>query len=148
MPKPTLDPTDLSSVIEVMYAMVSGPAGERDWRLQSVIFHPEARQMRTGVDANGKPWVKIMSLDQYVEDTRAFFRTNDFYEIEVERRVLTFGNIAHAWSVYEARNALSDTGVERRGINSIQLYRNERGHWQIMSMIWDNEREGVSVADT
>lgn len=101
--------------------------------------------MRTGVDAAGEPWIKIMTLDQYAADTSAFFATHDFFEVEVARRVQVFGNIAHAWSVYEARKAPDDKVPERRGINSIQLFRNEAGKWQITSMIWDNERAGVEV---
>jgi hypothetical protein len=144
MPQP-FDPADLSCVIDSMYAMVSGPAGPRDWSLQQSVFHPAARQMRTGVDADGKAWIRIMSLDDYAADTREFFATNDFFEIEVARRVQMFGNIAQVWSVYEARKAPDDSTPERRGINSIQLFRNEIGHWQITSMIWDNERPGVAV---
>ena len=140
-----LDPTSIASVIDAMYAMVSGPKGPRDWRLQRTVFHPDARQMRTGVDATGTPWIKIMTLDDYTADTVAFFAANDFYEIETARRIHTFGNIAHAWSIYEARRAPNDTTPERRGINSIQLYRNDQGRWQIISMIWDNERTGLSV---
>jgi hypothetical protein len=128
-----------------MYAMVSGPAGPRDWRLQSTIFHPEARQMRTGVAADGRPWIKIMSLADYVADTKAFFAANDFFEIEVARRVHEFGNIAHVWSIYEARRAPVDATPERRGINSIQLYRGDDGRWRIISMIWDNERPGLAI---
>ena len=140
-----LDLGDLSAVISAMYAMISGPAGPRDWSVQERIFHPQARQMRTGVDQDGKPWIKIMSLDEYVADTREFFAANDFFEIEIGRSVLEFGNIAHAWSAYEARRSLADATPERRGVNSIQLYRNERGQWQIMSMIWDNERAGLRL---
>ena len=36
---------------------------------------------------------------------------------------------------------------ERRGINSIQLFKDPERGWRIMSMIWDNEREGVSLPD-
>ena len=140
-----LNPKDLSSVIDAMYAMVSGPAGPRDWSTQLKVFHPDARQMRTGVDGQGVPWIKIMTLDEYSADTREFFATQDFFEVEVARRLQVFGNIAQAWSVYEARKAPDDTTPERRGINSIQLFRNELGEWQIMSMIWDNERAGVEV---
>ena len=140
-----LDLGDLSAVISAMYAMISGPAGPRDWSVQERIFHPQARQMRTGVGQDGKPWIKIMSLDEYVADTREFFAANDFFEIEIGRSVLEFGNIAHAWSAYEARRSLADAKPERRGVNSIQLYRNERGQWQIMSMIWDNERAGLRL---
>jgi hypothetical protein len=142
----THDPTSIPAVIEAMYAMVSGPKGPRDWTLQRTVFHPDARQMRTGLDAEGRPWVKIMGLDDYAADTALFFAANDFYEIETARRIHEFGNIAHVWSVYEARRAPGDAAPERRGINSIQLFRDERGHWRIVSMIWDNERAGLSVA--
>lgn len=142
----SFDPTDVGSVVDEMYAMVSGSAGPRDWSRQTEIFHPEARQMRTGVDGDGRPWIKIMSLEQYRADTTPFFAANDFYEIETARRIDVFGNMAQVWSVYEARRAPDDATPERRGINSIQLYRDDRGHWRIMSMIWDNEREGLKVA--
>jgi hypothetical protein len=139
------DPSSLSAVIDTMYAIVSGPKGPRDWSLQRQVFHPNARQMRTGVGADGTPWIKIMTLDEYVADTTPFFAANDFHEIEIARRVRQFGNIAHVWSIYEARKRPDDPDLDRRGINSIQLYRNEKGHWQIMSMIWDNERPGLAV---
>ena len=142
----TLDPTSIDSVIAAMYAMVSGPAGPRDFSLQSQVFRPDARQMRTGVDTSGAPWVKIMTLDEYRADTAPFFAANDFFEIETARRVDQFGNIAQVWSVYEARTNPDDARPERRGINSIQLFCDEHGHWRIMSMIWDNERDGVKVA--
>lgn len=139
------DPTDIGSVVDAMYAMVSGPAGPRDWSLQDRVFHTDARQIRTGVDQNGVPWLKIMGLRDYREDTAAFFASAPFFEVEIARRVDVFGNIAHVWSAYEARTAPNDERPERRGINSIQLFRDERGHWRIMAMIWDNERDGVAV---
>ena len=71
--------------------------------------------------------------------------THDFYEIETARRIDLFGNIAHVWSAYEARSALDDAEPERRGINSIQLFRDPELGWRIMAMIWDNEREGVTL---
>ena len=103
------DPTRLGDVIEIMYSMISGPAGPRDWSVQDRIFHPDARQMRTGVDEHGKPWIKIMGLDDYAADTTPFFATNDFFEVEIGRRVEEFGNMAQAWSVYEARKSPGDT---------------------------------------
>ena len=136
----------IGAVIDAMYAMISGPAGPRDWARQRDVFHPDARQMRTGVDENGKPWIKIMGLDAYRENVTPFFDTTPFYEIETARRIDVFGNMAHVWSVYEARSAPSADAVERRGVNSIQLYRDDAGAWRIVSMIWDNEREGLKVA--
>src|SRR5262249_42694247 len=136
----------IGAVVDEMYAMISGPAGPRDWARQRAIFHPDARQMRTGLDESGKAWIKIMSLDEYRENTTPYFAATNFFEIEIGRRIDVFGNMAHVWSAYEARPNLSDKEPERRGINSIQLYRDETGRWQIMSMIWDNEREGLKIA--
>ena len=137
------DEQQIGAVIVEMYAIISGPAGPRDWARQRAIFHPDARQMRTGVEG-GASWIKIMSLDEYAANTTPFFAANAFYEVEVARKILVFGNIAHAWSAYEARTALDDAAPERRGINSIQLYKDEKG-WRIISMIWDNERDGLKI---
>jgi len=51
-----------------------------------------------------------------------------------------FGNIAHVWSGYEARSTPDAVEPERRGINSIQLFRHAELGWRIVHMIWDNER--------
>ena len=87
-----------------------------------------------------------MSPADYAKDVTAFFEANDFFEVEIARRIDVLGNMAHVWSLYEARTAPDDATPERRGVNSIQLYRDPDLGWRIVSMIWDNERPGVSVA--
>ena len=137
---------EIDAVISEMYAMISGSAGPRDWRRQAKCFHPEARQIRTTIGADGQPELTIMGLDDYAANTAPFFAANDFYEIETGRRVELFGTIAHAWSAYEARTSLDPSAeAERRGINSIQLAWDADDGWRIIAMIWDNERAGVSV---
>ena len=136
----------ISAAVDEMYAMISGPKGARDWSRQSNCFQPEARQIRTWVDEAGRPAMKIMSLDDYSRDTAPYFAANAFYEVEIGRRIDVFGNIAHAWSAYEARPSLDDAEPERRGINSIQLFRDPDHGWRIISMIWDNERAGVEIS--
>jgi hypothetical protein len=139
------DRAAIGAVVDEMYAMISGPAGPRDWSRQAHCFHPEARQIRTFLDAGGRPACTIMGVDDYARDTTLFFMTHDFYEVEIGRRIDLFGNIAHVWSAYEARDALDAGEPERRGINSIQLFRDSERGWRIMAMIWDNEREGVEI---
>lgn len=139
------DETAIGDVIDGMYAMISGPAGPRDWDRQAQLFHPDARQMRTGVGEDGKPWIVIMGLEQYRRDTQPFFDTGPFFEVELARRIEVFGNMAHAWSHYEAKRDPTDLVPERRGVNSIQLFKGEDGVWKIISMIWDNERPGLSL---
>ncbi|MGE0597493.1 MAG: hypothetical protein AB7P07_14105 [Hyphomonadaceae bacterium] len=136
----------ICAVIDAMYASISGPAGPRDWTRQREIFHPDARQMRTVWDESGKPSLKIMTLDEYRENVTPFFNETPFFEVEIARRIDVLGAMAHAWSLYEARNAPDDTIPERRGINSIQLMREASGRWRIISMIWDNERGDTKAA--
>lgn len=139
------DRAAIASIVDEMYAMISGPAGPRDWSRQANCFHPDARQIRTWIDEAGRPAMKMMSLADYARDTTPFFAANAFYEVEIGRRIDLFGNIAHVWSAYEARSALGDAKPERRGINSIQLFRDPELGWRIIAMLWDNEREGVRI---
>lgn len=141
----SLDRTDIGAVIDALYASISGPAGPRDWALVEQVFHPDSRQARTGVDAEGRPWMKLMDRAAYRTDTEPFFAANGFFEVETARRIDVFGAMAHVWSVYEARTHPDDPEPERRGINSIQLFRDGDGQWSVVHMIWDNEREGVRI---
>lgn len=139
-----MDEAAIGAVVDGMYAMISGPAGPRDWSTQDAVFHPDCRQIRTGVDAQGAPWRLSFSLAEYRANADALLADMDFFEVETGREIRVFGNIAHVWSAYEARQAPGDAAPERRGINSIQLYKGEEG-WKIIHMIWDNERDGVPL---
>jgi hypothetical protein len=139
------DEEEIRGVVNAIYAMISGPAGPRDWSRHADYFHPECRQIRTGVDEDGTPWATMLSPDEYRENVTAFFNASAFYEIELACEVRVFGNMAHAWSSYEAREDLDAPSPERRGINSIQFYKDDGGKWRIISMIWDNERDGVDL---
>ena len=131
----------IGAVIDEMYDMISGPAGPRDWSRQENCFLPEARQVRTFVDEQGRPGMLSMTLDEYRDNTTPFFAANPFYEVETSRRIDLFGNIAHVWSGYEARTSPDAADVERRGINSIQLFNHPERGWRILAMIWDNHRD-------
>ena len=131
----------IGAVIDEMYDMISGPAGPRDWSRQANCFLPEARQVRTFVDEQGRPGMLAMSLDEYARNTTPFFADNPFYEVETSRRIDLFGNIAHVWSAYEARTSPGYATPERRGINSIQLFNHPEHGWRIVQMIWDNHRD-------
>ena len=136
------DDAKIGAVIDEMYASISGPAGPRDWSRQANCFLPEARQVRTWVDEDGRPQMLAMNTDDYATNTTPFFAANPFYEIETSRRIDRFGNMAHVWSHYEARTSPDAADLERRGINSIQLFNHPEHGWRIIHMIWDNEREG------
>ena len=135
------DEQAIGVVIDEMYDMISGPAGPRDWSRQADCFLPEARQVRTVVEEGGRPGMLAMSLHEYAANTTSLFAANPFYEVETSRRIDVFGNMAHVWSAYEARSSPDAADVERRGINSIQLFRHPELGWRIIHMIWDNARD-------
>lgn len=140
------DNEEIGAAIDEMYAMISGPAGPRDWSRQANCFLPEARQVRTWIDEAGRPKMLGMGLDDYAANVSPFFASNPFYEVETERRIDRFGNMAHVWSHYEARRAPDDVVPERRGVNSIQLFNHPDFGWRIIHMIWDNERKDAPAA--
>ncbi|MDO1559788.1 hypothetical protein Q0812_10155 [Brevundimonas sp. 2R-24] len=139
----TQDEAQIGALIDEMYALISGPAGPRDWSRQRAVFASDARQTRTWLDDQGRAQRLTMGLEAYARNVQPFFDANPFYEVEIGRRIDVFGNIAHAWSLYEAKRDPSDSAPERRGINSIQLLKDPDGAWRIHNMVWDNEREGL-----
>ena len=64
------DEEAVGAVVDEMYAMISGPAGPRDWSRQANCFHPDARQVRIWVDESGRPALKMMTLDEYARARR------------------------------------------------------------------------------
>ena len=38
-----MDEAAIGAVVDAMYAMISGPAGPRDWSTQDAVFHPDCR---------------------------------------------------------------------------------------------------------
>ena len=141
----TDDKAEIEALITVCYEIVSGPAGPRDWSRQSDVFHPDSRQMRTGLDDEGRPTMQGFSPDEYARNAGPILAGMDFYEVALVNRIEVFGNIAQAWSSYIARHHPDDSEAERRGINAFLFNRGADGKWQIVSMIWDNEREGLAL---
>lgn len=102
------DDEQIHDLILEAYRMVSGPAGPRDWSRQNDVFHDDSRQIRTGLNPDGSMWMRAMTREEYRANTEPFFAANDFYEVELACEIRVFGNIAHAWSQYEARTSLGN----------------------------------------
>ena len=134
----TEDVATLDGIIKAYYEVVSGPAGEpRQTIRDHSLHHPYARAIITGKDADGKPFIRNMTLSEYHERSAAGGNPA-FYEEEIHRETQRFGNVAHVWSTYAWRR--SEKGpVEGRGINSIQLF-HDGARWWITTWIFDSER--------
>ena len=138
------DVRDIPRLIRAIYACISGPAGApRDWERFRFLHRPDARSLRTVVQPDGSTRAHVFDQDSYIRDVEPFFAVNDFYEIDIAHRIQRFGQVAHAWSLYEARTSPDSPVVLKRGANSIQLCF-EQDRWWVVNTIWDNEREGVA----
>lgn len=138
---------EISSIITELYSIISGPAGHQpDWKREAELFLPTAYMMRTSVDKDGVPQAERIHVSEYPQNFTKAMAGRSFYELEVHNIIEVFGNIAHAFSTYEAWEDAEQTRFIKRGINSIQFFNDGRA-WKIVSMIWDDERPGL-VMDT
>jgi len=135
----------IDGIVTAMYECISGPKGTPgDWERDRSLHHPKALLV-PAKQAAGGPAAGVFDFDGFVASRAAFLAENDFYEVEIGRQEFRFGVIAHVLSSYEARTAPAPAGkVLRRGVNSIQLM-HDGERWWIVSTLWDNEREGVTL---
>jgi hypothetical protein len=134
----------LDGLFEALYGSISGPPGGQDFELSRRIHHPDARLVRTKLDGEGKPVALSFSVDEYEQNVRGLLADMHFHEVETDRRTVRFGNVAQAFSAYEARTAPEGGELIKRGMNLAHLY-NDGRRWWLMHLIWDDEREGVTV---
>jgi len=141
-----VDFTSVESIIHGLYASISGLAGvPRDWDTFRSAFHPEARLMPTRPTEEGGSVVEVLRPDDYVASRSAHFGSSSFFEVEFARREHRFGNTVTVFSAYESKES-ADGPPMSRGLNSFQMWWDGR-RWWVMSVLWDNERDGVSVDD-
>jgi hypothetical protein len=133
-------PEDVASpdaIIKALYATISGPAGKRNWQRERSLYLPGARLIPIGKRVFGEGGLRVMTVDEWIEDVAPLFAERDFWEQEVMRHMDRFGNMIQAFSTYEARERPDGPRIAR-GVNSIQLVFHEK-RWWIASVMWDNE---------
>ncbi len=136
----------IQALVTELYSLVSGPGDRsRDWGREAELFMPQAHMIRTVIDGRGHPRPEVIRAADYPANFERKMGGRDFYEVEVDRSIETFGTIAHVFSTYEAYEDSERRRLIKRGINSIQLYKVD-GEWKIANMVWDDEREGLTVA--
>jgi hypothetical protein len=138
IPKPR--PEDVNSpdaIVKAMYECISGPAGKHNWQRLRSLYLEGGRLIPTGKRLHGDSGLRVMNINEWIEDVQEFFAENDFYETEVMRHMDRFGDIIQAFSTYETRNQ-PDVAPMARGINVFQLLKHE-GRWWIVTVIWANE---------
>ena len=142
----TARPEDVASVdaiVNSLYEVISGPAGERNWERFYSLFKPTARMSAIAAQPGSAPYMVSMTPEEYQEQNAPFFMESGFFEEEIGRRVEKFGKIAHVWSAYQFK--VQENGEpSQRGINSIQLV-NDQGRWWISNILWNSEKPGNEI---
>jgi len=134
----------IDGIIGALYSSISGPAGERDWDYFRSLYKPNAIMGAISADADGNLTYQPTTPEKYIANNASFFLNNDFSEKEIGRKMERFGEVVHVFSAYELEMKRNDKPITRRGINSIQLVFDGGRRW-IVSIQWDNEREGNAI---
>tara|TARA_R110002073_G_scaffold139232_3_gene289468 strand:- start:21932 stop:22441 length:510 start_codon:yes stop_codon:yes gene_type:complete len=116
------DVSSIDAIINAYYDVISGPS-ESPWQFERDKYIHSKNAVITRLNENGNTESNFLEAE-YIP--LVLSPKEDFYEIELKRKVSKFGNIAHVWSAYEIKTELkSESG--KRGLNSIQLhYENDR----------------------
>ncbi len=141
-PVSTAAPADVATpeaIVAALYDVISGDADvARDWDRFRGLFHPTARLMPSGQNAQGVGVVRSVTPDGYISLAEPVLVGQGFHEREIARRSERFGRIVHIWTTYESLHSLSDAQPFARGINSIQLF-HDGSRWWILSVYWQGE---------
>lgn len=143
-----VNPKDVESVdaiIAAVYNVISGPAGEkRNWDRMRTLFLPEARMIATSRRADGTVGKRVMSVEDYINNSGPYLEKDGFFERKISRKTEAFGNIVHAFSTYDSKRKLDDENPFMRGINSIQLW-NDGKRWWIVTIFWQSENKETPI---
>lgn len=144
-PDYTTNISTLDATINTLYSVISGDKGEaRDWELFKHLFYPDAKLIPTGKNKDGETIARYMTPDDYIKTSGKWLFENGFHEVELNRKVDTFGNITQVFSTYESFRSKTDTKPFMRGINSIQLL-NDGKRWWIVNIYWMQESKAFPI---
>lgn len=131
------DVESIDGIVKALYESINGPAGARDWDRMRSLFLPGGRMMPGRPRGAGGASMERLDIEDYIASRSAYFVENPLHEIEVDRRVDRFGNIAQVWSAYDGYRSLEEEPFFR-GANSIQLF-HDGDRWWIVSVLCYNE---------
>lgn len=134
---PQVSNGDIARLLSRLYEVISFPeGGEPDWSGMADVFSTHARITR--ITPEGTDYFDLPTFQAMAQELVRIGAYTAFHETEVACRVERFGNVAHVASAYETRRDPGARACLGRGINSLQLVRENDG-WRVLSLCWDEE---------
>lgn len=135
----THEARQLDELMRAFYEVISFEDGSApNWTSMARLFSQHARITR--VTPEGIDYMDLASFRAMAEELIEVGAFTSFYEREIARRTERFGAVIHVASAYETKISATATDYLERGVNSLQLIR-ENGSWQIISLCWDIQAE-------
>ena len=127
----------IAELLSRLYAVISFPeGGEPDWDGMTRVFSEHARITR--ITPEGTDYFDLPTFQAMAAEMLRLGAYTAFFEEEVACRVERFGSVAHVVSAYETRRDPQARACLGRGVNSLQLVR-ENDAWCVLSLCWDEE---------
>jgi hypothetical protein len=139
---PSGDDPSIVGLLDQLYAVISFEEGsEPNWTDLQRLFTKNARITR--ITPEGVDFLDPQSFLAMTQNMLELGAYTSFYEFETGRRIEQFGDVAQVWSFYETRRNRAAREPLGRGVNSIQLIR-QNGEWQVLSLLWDETQAELS----
>jgi len=142
---------DIRRTLDTLYAAFSFNAGaEPDWATQRAVFLPGAAFVDP-VTPGTAP--RAIGADEFLANFRRWVITDStlrggFRERIVTLRIDHFGHVAHAYVTFEGfvpQPGVSTPPARTRGVDSVQLVRDDHGRWRVASFTTQYEGPGAPL---
>lgn len=129
---------EIDALIAAFYEVISfEEGGSPDWERMRTLFSQHARITR--ITPEGTDYYDVDAFQEMAKEALELGLYTRFYEAEVRRDQRIFGGLAHILSAYETKQTPHSREPFARGVNSLQLIREDEG-WKVLSLCWDEER--------
>jgi serine phosphatase RsbU (regulator of sigma subunit) len=109
--------------------------GAPDFERLAALFSQHARITR--ITPEGIDHLDVEGFSALVRELLELGAFTSFYEHELKRSAHRYGRVFHIASAYETKAAPDAVDYLERGVNSMQVLREQDG-WRIVSLCWDS----------